>query len=806
MVRRTIDRVRSWPFVGQAATLATIVAVTVHWRLLTLRVPLPTDVLRQTAAYPSDLPTSSAQHGNINDLLWHTWPLRRFGWSAVRAGDLPLWNPHLLMGAPFLADPQTALFYPPNWLFAVLPAGAAWGVLFPLRLVLSAVGAGLLARAVGASRLGALVAGIAYALCGQQITNEGLPIADAGVWLPYLLLGIHRTRQRPAVPAVLGVAFALAFVVLAGNPESAVFIVLGALAFATFRLFEVSAVAPTRYVLALAAAGALALGLAAVQWLPTVEWITHLSRLDRVVEAPFTGEPRQLNGLLWRDNVDTRYDLGALPSQSSAYLAALVLVAVPLAARHRNRRDAVFFAGLAVVSAAAAYEVWPVGPLMRALPHFDTAFLFRALPLTELALATLGALGITALQSAARANRARDRATWWAWGVGVVAVGIGVLTVVAHRRAGSDGWQGLLKGSASSVFLFVAAAVLCAPVVVRRLGPRFALAVVALVAVDHASYAYGHVPYAPRAAGYVAPPVLERLRATDPSVYRVVGLDGAYPPNAEMLFGHDAVGGYEFGLQDHRRFLEDVSVEFVGFFPTTDRVLANDDRRLDLLNLKYLVVPNAELDLVAAHRDRFQFLFTEGGVTVFENRRVMPRAFLVPLDNVVRVDDADAAFAEIERPGFDPATSAVVVSESPMFRAAGALTPTGPGALADAGAVSELREGADEVTLTLRASKDAVLVLSDMIYPGWTVDVDGRDSTLLRVDGGLRGVVVSPGEHRVTFRFEPASVRIGAVVSGISALVALGLGAAALRTARRASAARAVQTARRSGGDRLEGR
>jgi hypothetical protein len=37
-----------------------------------------------------------------------------------RRGLIPLWNPHQFCGAPFIANGQSAFFYPPNWLFLAL--------------------------------------------------------------------------------------------------------------------------------------------------------------------------------------------------------------------------------------------------------------------------------------------------------------------------------------------------------------------------------------------------------------------------------------------------------------------------------------------------------------------------------------------------------------------------------------------------------------------------------------------------------------------------------------------------------------
>ena len=68
----------------------------------------------------------------------------------------------------------------------------------------------------------------------------------------------------------------------------------------------------------------------------------------------------------------------------------------------------------------------------------------------------------------------------------------------------------------------------------------------------------------------------------------------------------------------------------------------------------------------------------------------------------------------------------------------------------------------------------SILVLSENHYPGWRAYVDGRAAEDLRVDYGLRGVVLAAGEHRVEFVYRPKSVLIGLLVTLVT-LAALAL-------------------------------
>jgi hypothetical protein len=69
------------------------------------------------------------------------------------------------------------------------------------------------------------------------------------------------------------------------------------------------------------------------------------------------------------------------------------------------------------------------------------------------------------------------------------------------------------------------------------------------------------------------------------------------------------------------------------------------------------------------------------------------------------------------------------------------------------------------VVLNVEAASDALLVLSDLYYPGWRATVDGRPADILRADYLLRAVAVPAGRHTVVFLYKPASFKAGVAAS-----------------------------------------
>lgn len=147
---------------------------------------------------------------------------RQFGFEQLREGNLALWNPHLFCGQPYFGGFQSALLYPPNWLYMVLPPVAAvnWGI--ALHVFLVGLFMYMWVRYRRLHSLAALVAAVGLMFGGAyflHIRGGHLPNLCTMVWAPLLLLavdGLFRTRSPRW--CLLGV-LAVAMQVLAGHPQ-----------------------------------------------------------------------------------------------------------------------------------------------------------------------------------------------------------------------------------------------------------------------------------------------------------------------------------------------------------------------------------------------------------------------------------------------------------------------------------------------------------------------------------------------------------------------------------------------------------
>ncbi len=116
-------------------------------------------------------------------------PWRVLANQALGQGHLPLWTPLLGMGAPLMANYQSAVFYPPNWLALLLPPEVAISMLAVLHLSFAGVGMVRLARALGLNDFGAAIMGLSFGLSGYLTGRLWfITINNSMAWLPWILL------------------------------------------------------------------------------------------------------------------------------------------------------------------------------------------------------------------------------------------------------------------------------------------------------------------------------------------------------------------------------------------------------------------------------------------------------------------------------------------------------------------------------------------------------------------------------------------------------------------------------------------
>ncbi len=258
------------------------------------------------------------QNSLLDDLILENYQWKRFILSALSGGELPLWNPYLFAGVPFLAAGQHSALYPLSVLYYVLPLEKAYGWFTVIQLGLAGVFMFVFLRTLGLRHQSALFGGVVWQLSGFMLVSVVFPmIIAAASWLPLILAMVDRiVRQTPALGgrpsslpwAVVG-ALAIAMMILAGHVEMVLYTALVAAFYALWRISTVIGFANLRvdgrFLLTrlawLGFMGIAGVALGAVQLLPLYELVTRnfrgagRSTFEQVLSYGFPAR----NVLLW---------------------------------------------------------------------------------------------------------------------------------------------------------------------------------------------------------------------------------------------------------------------------------------------------------------------------------------------------------------------------------------------------------------------------------------------------------------------------------------------------------------------------
>lgn len=722
------------------------------------------------------------------DLASFLFPIYRFAADNLGAGNLPLWNPHLYGGAPFLADMQTGLFYPPNLLLFFLSPEFSYKALewmAALHVFLAGLFMYLCLRYLEPGRplrrSAALLGAIAYMFSDMFVVHFGnLNLIAVSAWLPLALLLFWRSLRSRRLGVAVGAGVVLGVSTLAGHLQMTLYIGLALALAAIVDAFTDRRTWNDRAwsLLALGIAAAVAVGLSALVLLPTWEY-TQLSpraELSYWDAARFSLVPGLLGELLVPSLFDTREPLlywGVWDRVAVGYVGIFSLILAALAVMLRRGRRVRLFLIIGVVAFLLALGSESVfhGWLYRLLPGFGQIRApARLVLLVDLALAGLAALGMDRLLRplGARERRVFQRALrglLWLAGGAVLVGGAWAYLVLYQAQDGDPTmfWRVSAAGSGVVFALLVLGASL-AWLAARMSGrlPRRTLAwlAIALVFVDLASVgAYTDLGREAPTAGYDHPQVVDFLRQ-EPGFFRIdsrTDVSDVWQPNLALMAGLDDVNGV-----DNPLVIADVARYWQGTGGRSTRLY-------DLLGVRYLVASKE----VMLDESKFSLAFSgDADVDVYRNETALPRAFVV--HRAFLAPDHEDAWAQVHEPAFDPATTVILEGGRALD-----LQADRPAE------VQVVGYGVNDLEVEVNSPVEGYLFLSDPFYPGWRAEVDGQPAEIIRANYAFRAVAVPQGLHRIVMTFRPVTWYAGAAVTVLTILVVSVLGGLALVQQRR---------------------
>ena len=226
-------------------------------------------------------------------------------------------------------------------------------------------------------------------------------------------------------------------------------------------------------------------------------------------------------------------------------------------------------------------------------------------------------------------------------------------------------------------------------------------------------------------------------------------------------------------------------------------------RSYDLWGARYLVLPARPLNWDTEARGYASFAFNSkvafpkfartGSATerrrwefeedwqLVRNTEAYPRAWLVHAARVVPpiadldaratvmreiVFENDPIWSDPRRPVYNPRSVAWIETDD-RKSLMGYIAPL---PVEDGESVTVSRYEPQRVELKATLKHPGIVVLSDILYPGWRLKIDGRPAPILRTNRMMRGAAVKAGEHTLVYVFDPLSFRIGITVTVLALL------------------------------------
>lgn len=656
--------------------------------------------------------------GDLVSFLWPTYRYAAHTLQQIINNQAPLtallWNPTLYSGAPFAADNQTSLFYPPNLiLFLLLPdfPYPALEALVAGHLFLAGAGMYLFMRSelrqLGFWKLEVgIFSAAAFMASDVFITHLGnYNIVAASAWLPFIFLGLRQSLRfasnppithnpllvwRPAAIAptnwrwalFTGLCFGLA--ILAGHAQMTFIL---ALAGGLYGLYELMVQRHWRVVAVGAVAALVAFGLAALTLLPTLEMIQYTARsaLSYAEATRWSLPPLGLIGMIsplvfgrgaaaWWPTWD-RVEVG--------YMGVVALILVPFA-RGKSTR---FFWLLALVGLVVALGKYtPVHYLLfKFVPGFASLRVpARFILLTNFAFAALAGFAL---------------ASPW-----------------LSKRL-KPGWLAVLLFA--ELFIFGA-----------------------FVEVDRADPNSGYEP---------GPAVVYLLAQPGPT--RIDVASGPWQPDAPAVFGLESITGITnpLALAHYDRYYW--SVGYRG------------SPQYNFLNAQFVVAakdsPPADSTFVPVFNE-------DPDVDVYLNTNAMPRVHLIYTARFVT--DSQSAFAAVHAADFDPAAQ-VILESSPTSKFQPSTSSRQPPTSNANLFYTAYAPG--HFTVVAQSPLPAYVVFAEVWYPGWVAIVNGQPAEIIRANSAFMAVAVPPGDSTLEFQFTSPLLVLGGVISIVTLSVSI---------------------------------
>jgi hypothetical protein len=693
---------------------------------------------------------------------------RQFGFDELRAGHLALWNPHVFSGVPFMGGFQAALFYPPNWIYLILPLRTAINCEIALHVFLFGWFTAIWLKRYRFHPLATLLACIVTMFAGPfflHVYAGHLATIDALTWLPLILLSLEELLQKPAAKWILVGICALSMQLLAGHPQTLFNTLITCSIYGSIRLWQASHRKQT--LLAIALIGIAVIIITTVQLWSGLNASSEGTRQGGVpfsFAAMFSFPPENFLTLLvpglFGNLTGLSYWGRCYLWEMSAFvgLTGLTMAIFGMTARFPGRAICVSMIGVTAVLALGNHTLlFPL--LFRFVPGFDhfrshSKFLVQALPFVAILTGqgmdrvlhapnltrqgAVGALVMALLIGAAgmslrhypSAPSIKDR-----WDHLMNQVGDTGESYVSREHYSDPAYTGRAASFAAAQCLISTAILLAIALLLwlRTYHPAAAFALVALGIGE--MFWFANTSITTFSLAQTVPTMIADFIETHPGDYRILQINGG--DNSAIAIGADDIWGYDpMVLARYSQLMtysQDGNPDDASMYVNFTRI----SRLFRLLRMKYAFVNQ---------------------VPVYEMKDALPHLLL--LSEWARVNDRNEILSSLNSSVFKPDETAILETDP---------NPAPVQGDSSAGTAQIVQSDPSSMTIAAHLSRPALLLITDCYSRYWRAVAQTGSSQqhydVIPADYTLMAVALAAGAHSFRLEYAPPGYTIGRWIS-----------------------------------------
>ncbi len=698
---------------------------------------------------------------NFSDVI-HVWYfLKSFTVNSLyNFGELPLWNPLIYSGVPFVGNPQSTMFYPLNWLFYLIPVHYCITILFTIHLIFAGCGMFLYSKirklGFSASLLASIVFVLNFKVMGHLFAGH-LNIICSVAYIPWLFIAIEFFVTERNFKTMIWLAICLSFIFLCSHPQIFYYHFIVGTVYLIFLTFAKDNKSIVGVIIGYIICGFFVFIFTAISLLPILELTNAFTRAGGT-DLDFANTL----SLQWKHLVTFIYphfylipEPGSNIKNGFFWETAIYVGIIPfflsfLSYRAKQRPHWRFF--LILFLSTLLFSMGSNGLFFKLCYHLIPGVKFFRCPAR---IYFFSGFAISILSAFAFQNIIDNRYDQKINLLIRILTIVTIIFIVSNEILFYIFKIAIPSATKPIILLFV----LCVLLYTWRKGyvnkPVFISSILLVTLFDLASLALPLITTKPLTKIMPQSSIYNNL-VNDNTTYRVFDTVGALPQYLGEICDIQQIGGDEpVMLKKYLDYVNSIRQDnptqnkTPSFFPLFN---LKDDKinfaLLNFLNVKYIfttfemknsfMVKEEVTQLsnpdIENYYGTYEFIKKipspfKAKTYLYRNIEVLPRGFLVEIkDN----ESIDFVWDDITKNPAQQIIPAQIKTYEP-----------------------------NKIIFLTESDKPAYLLTSEIFYPGWKVQVDGVETDLIAVKNLFRGLRLNSGNHEIQFIYRPKSYLLG---------------------------------------------